>query len=113
MVVRNRHSERVEVELARTERADDEVLARERLVRRRRLMDAAGDRLEVVDRKGPREEIAVPADDVEWVIVEDIRLVAVADAHLHRELALLADGLELGRRMDVPVVIRSAFHDLS
>ena len=51
VVVRDRDRERVEVELARAERADDEVRALERLVRRRRHVDAPGDRLEVVDRR--------------------------------------------------------------
>src|SRR6201982_3544141 len=48
VVVRDRHRERVEVELAGTERADHEVLALEGLVRWGRLVDAAGDRLAVV-----------------------------------------------------------------
>ena len=112
VVVRDRHRERVEVELARAERADHEVPARERLVRRRRLVDPAGDRLEVVDRERPREEVAVPADDVERVVVDDVGLVAAADAHLDRELAALADRVQLGRRMDVAVVVRRALDDL-
>src|SRR5581483_12382997 len=40
------------------------------------------------------------------------RLVAAAHANLHRELAALADGVQLGRRMDVAVVIRRSLHDL-
>src|SRR4051794_28647023 len=112
VVVRDRDRKRVEVELPGTEGADDEVLARKGLVRRRRLVDAAGDRLEVVDRERPREEVAVPADDVEGVVVEDVGLVAVAHADLDRELALLADRLQLRRRVDVAVVVRRAFHDL-
>src|SRR5207302_10797101 len=112
MVVRDRNGERVEVELARTEGADHEVPTGEGLVRGRRLVDAAGDRLEVVDRERPRIEIAVPADDVERVVVEQIRLVPAANAHLHRELALLADRSQLERRVDVAVVVRRALDDL-
>ena len=112
VVVRDRHRERVEVELARTERADDEVPPRERLVRGRRLVDPAGDRLEVVDRERPREEVAVPAHDVERVVVDDVGLVAAADPHLHRELAALADRVQLRRRVDVAVVVRRALDDL-
>ncbi len=85
----------------------------ERLVRRRRLVDPPGDRLEVVDRERPREEVAVPADDVERVVVDDVRLVAAAHAHLDRELARLAHRLQLGRRMDVAVVVRRALDDLA
>src|SRR5207249_10615019 len=104
---------RVEVELARTELSDDEVPALERLVRGRRLVDPAGDRLEVVDRERPRKEVAVPAHDVERVVVDDVRLVAAADPHLHRELAALANRVQLRRRMDVPVVVVRALHDLA
>ena len=57
-------------------------------------------------------EVAVPADDVERVVVDDVRLVAAADAHLDRELAALADRVQLGRRMDVAVVVRRALDDL-
>src|SRR3954469_16696277 len=112
VVVRDRHRERVEVELARAERADDEVLPLEGLVRGRRLVDSARDRLEVVDRERPWVEVAVPADDVEGVVVEDVRLVAAADANLDRELALLAVRAQLRRRMDVAVVVGRALQEL-
>ncbi len=112
MVVRNRDRVRVEVELARTERADDEVRPFERLVRGRRHVDAACDRLEVVDRERPRVDVAVPADDVERVVVDHVRLIAVADAHLDDELAPLTMRLQLGRGMDVPVVVRRVLHQL-
>ncbi len=62
MVIRDWYREWVEVELARTERADHEVAPLERLVRRRRLVDPARDRPEVVHRERPRIEVAVPAD---------------------------------------------------
>ncbi len=113
MVVRDRDRERVEVELARAERADDEVPAGEGLVRRRRLVDPPRDRLEVVDRERPREQVAVPADDVERVVVEQVGLVAVAHAHLDWKLALLAMGVELRRRVDVAVVVRRPLDDLA
>ena len=57
-------------------------------------------------------EVAVPPDDVERVVVEQVGLVAVADAHLDRELAALPVRVQLRGRMDVPVVVRSAFDDL-
>src|SRR3954452_2693342 len=76
-------------------------------------MDAPGDRLEVVHRERPRIEVAVPPDDVERVVVDDVRLVAAAHAHLHRELALLAVRVQLGRRMDVAVVVRRALEHLA
>ncbi len=80
VVVGQRDRLRVVVELARAERADHEVLALEGLVHRRRHVDAAGDRLEVVGVERVRVDVAVPADDVERVVVEDVVLVAVAHA---------------------------------
>src|SRR5205814_10150734 len=56
MVVGRRDRERVVVELAGYERADDEVPGLERLVDRRRLVDPAGDRLEVRDVEPERPE---------------------------------------------------------
>src|SRR6187397_1879279 len=61
MVVRDRNRERIEVELPRAERADDEVRPRERLVRGRRHVDPARDRLEVLDVERPWVEVTVPA----------------------------------------------------
>ena len=68
VVVRDLDRVRVEVEQAGHERADDEAVARERLVHRRRLVDAPDDRLEVVDAERERVHAAVPADDVERVV---------------------------------------------
>src|SRR2546428_6663830 len=69
VVVRDRHRLRVEVEVARAERADDEVRALEGLVRGRGLANAARDGLEVVYRERPRVEEDVPADAVDRVAV--------------------------------------------
>src|SRR6266508_4202036 len=76
-------------------------------------MDAARDRLEVVHRERPRIEETVPAHDVEWVVVENVRLIPPAHADLDRELALLAVRIQLRRRMDVAVVVRRALQHLA
>src|SRR3954449_5015329 len=68
VVVGHRYRERVVVDLPGHEVADDEVLRLEDLVHRRRLMDAAGDRLEVGDVERVGVEAAVPAHDVEGVL---------------------------------------------
>jgi hypothetical protein len=67
-------------------------------------VDAPRDRLEVVDRERPGVDVAVPAHDVEGVVVEDVGLIAVAHPHLDPELAAVAVSVQLGRRMDVAVV---------
>src|SRR6185503_1994286 len=58
-------------------------------------------------------DVAVPADDVERVVVEDVVLVAAADAHLEVVLAALAMGLERGRRMEVAVRERRVLEQLA
>src|SRR3954470_15857358 len=47
------------------------------------------------------------------MVVDPVRLVTAAHAHLHRELALLAVRVQLGRRMDVAVVVRRALEHLA
>ena len=65
VVVRHGHRVRIEVERPRAERADDEVVALERLVHRRRQVDAADARLEIVDAERPRVVVAVPSHEIE------------------------------------------------
>jgi hypothetical protein len=62
----------VVVDLAGHEVADDEVVALEDLVNRRRLVDPAGDGLVVGDVERVRIKAAVPADDVEGVLGHDV-----------------------------------------
>jgi hypothetical protein len=68
VVIEHRDGQRVPVDLPRHEVANHEVVAFEDLVHRRRLTDAAGDRLVVGDAEDVRVEAAVPADDVEPVL---------------------------------------------
>ena len=75
-------------------------------------MNAPRDRLEVVDGERPRIEEAVPAHHVERVVVEDVLLIAAAHPNLDQELTALPAGVEVGRRMDVTVVVRRALEDL-
>ena len=46
------------------------------------------------------------------MVVEDVRLVAVLDPHLDRELARGRGACELGRRVDVAVVVRRVLEQL-
>jgi hypothetical protein len=74
------------VEQAGNERADYEITGLERLVDGRRLVDAPGDGLEIFDVKDPGLQVAVPADDVERVVVQHVTANPVA--HLHADLEL-------------------------
>ncbi len=115
MVVRHRHGQRVVVHLAGHEVADDEVVALERLVRRRRLVDTAGDRLVVVDREGVGVQAAVPADHVEGVVrhqvagADDAVRGAVLDEHLD---VLLLDLHQFGRAVQVALAERRVLEEL-
>ena len=70
VVVRRGHRLGMEIVRPRAERADDEAVALEGLVHRRRLVHAPDDRLEVVDVERPGIELAVPPDDVERMVIE-------------------------------------------
>src|SRR5262249_11229111 len=113
MVVRRRNGVRVEVIRTRTEGAHDEAIAFERLMHRRRLMDAANDRLEVVDVERPRVEVPVPADAVEWMVVENQLVDTVVLFYEKCEVAHLVVRVQLLRNADVALGIRRAFLELA
>src|SRR5262249_33539226 len=113
VVVRRRHRLGVEVVRARTERADDEAVALERLVHRRRLMNAPDDRLEVVDVERPGIEVSVPANDVERVVIEDELVQTVILLHEELEVAHLVMRAKLDGATHVALGIRSALLELT
>ncbi len=89
VVVGHRHRFRVEVEHPRAEGADHEVVTLERLVDRRRHVELADDRREVVDVEDVRVVAPVPPDDVARVVVVHVGVNAVARLDAHFELAAL------------------------
>ncbi len=101
----------VVVEQPRHERADDEVGALEGLVHRRWLVDAPGDRLEVVDGEGVRVQAAVPADHVERVVEVGVagQSGAVADQHVH---LALGDQQRFGGGAQVALAVRRVLEEL-
>src|SRR5438874_10507068 len=95
VVVRRRDGERVIVELAWHEAANHEVARLEGEVDGRRLVDAAGDRLEVADVEGEWPQVAVPPDQVERVVGVVIGSHPPASLDLDHEIS----GLEVGRHL--------------
>ena len=79
----------------------------------RRQVDAAGDRLEVVDVERVRVDVAVPADDVERVVVEHVVLVAAADADDQLVVARLVVRHQLLRRVEVTVRVGRVLEQLA
>ena len=113
VVVRGRDRERVVVELAGYEAADDEVAWLEGQVHRRGLVDPAGDRLEVLDVEGKGPQVAVPADQVERVVGVVVGGDAAAGLHLHHEVARLEVGCHLVGWPDVPLAVGRVLEQLA
>ena len=113
MIVRRRHRLRVVVVQPRHEGAEHEAVALEGLVHRRRLVQPAGDRLEVVDAEGPGVVVAVPADGVEGVMVEDHALADCPALHHDGEFPGLVVERQQGRRPDIPLAERAVLEQLA
>ncbi len=113
MVVRHRHSLRVEVEHSWAEAADYEVVPVEGLVDRRGHVELACDWGEVVDAERPWEAVAVPAHDVERVETVRVFRHALARLDYHMKLALFVMGAKLARGPDVALVVRRMLFKLA
>src|SRR6185503_13371099 len=77
------------------------------------LMDASDDRLEVADVERPRIEVAVPADDVEWMMVEDQLVDPVILLYQKSKVAHLVVRGQLERAPNVALGVRRTFLELA
>src|SRR3954471_24448624 len=77
------------------------------------LVDAANDRLEVVDVERPRIEVSVPADDVERMVVENKLVQAVVLLNQQTKVAHLVVGSKLDRAADVALGVWRALLELT
>src|SRR5918994_1987394 len=102
----------MEVVGPRTETADHESVALERLVDRRRLMDPPDDRFEVVDIERPRIEISVPADHVERMVIQDDLVQAIVLLDEYGEISALIVGAEGCGTAHVTLAVRRALDQL-
>src|SRR4051812_48201668 len=80
---------------------------------RRRLMHPTDDRLEVGDVERPRIEISIPADDVEWMMVQHELVDAVVLLHQKREVAALVVRVEHQGASNVALRVRRALLQLA
>ena len=101
------------VELAWHEAANHEVARLEGEVDGRRLVDAAGDRLEVVDVEGEWPQVAVPPDQVERVVGVVIGSHPPASLDLDHEISGLEVGRHLLGRADVALAVRGVLEQLA
>ncbi|KFK22380.1 hypothetical protein AALP_AAs73115U000100, partial [Arabis alpina] len=121
VVVGHRDRLRVVVDLARAERADHEAARLEDLVHRRRLVDLAGDRHEVLDVERVGVEAAVPAHHVERVGgvgqpgADDAAgsVAAVLDQHLDVGRAVAVEQQRLGGAVQVALAVRRVLEQLA
>ena len=113
MVVRHLHRVGIEVVQPRHEAADDEAGAREGLVHGRRLVHAADDRLEVVDRQRERVVAAVPSEDVERMVRVHVPAQTAARAHEHRDVFALDDERVAVGPSEVALAERRALEQLA
>src|SRR5262245_24314710 len=96
------------VEHPRGEGADDEGLGLKRLLRRGRLVNRAGDRLEVIRIEGERVKHPIPADYVERMIGEHVARQPRAVLDDDARVLLLIDDEKLARPAQVALVVWSA-----
>src|SRR5688572_13734884 len=113
VVVGSRDGERVVIEQPRDEGADHEPRPVERLVDGRRLMDAPGDRLEVLDVEGVGPQVSVPTDYIHGVMAVDVSGDGAAGLDADLELSLLVARLELPGRPQVPLAVRGVLEELT
>ena len=80
---------------------------------RRRLMDPTDDRFEVVDAEDPRIEIAIPTNDVEWVMIEDQLIERIVLFDEDAKVTLLVVRPKLDRPSNVTLAVRRSLEQLT
>src|SRR5271165_3674052 len=101
------------VQFARHEAAEHKVWPFEGLMRRRRPMDAIGDRLEVANVEGIRVEIAIPAYQIERMLIILIRHQFAVDTNAYFELARFTMLGQLLRQPEIALTIWRTFQHLT
>src|SRR5206468_7953999 len=79
---------------------------------RRRLVHPSDDRLEIVDVERPRIEVAIPADDVEGMMIENELVQGVVLLHQQAEVAHFVMRAELDWPANVTLRVRCALLEL-
>src|SRR5947208_7975830 len=77
------------------------------------LVYASDDRLEVVDVERPRIEVAVPADYIERMVIENDLVCRLLLDKKNREISHLVDGIDEGWPPDVALRVRRSLLQLA
>src|SRR5438552_19040138 len=101
------------IEKTRRESADDVATNLKGLMDWGRLMNGAGDRLEILGVKRERINITVPTDDIERMMRHRHAGPAWAVLDQNFRILLLVDCVQLARSMKIALGIRSAHFDLA
>src|ERR1043166_6661276 len=98
---RNFHRFRVRIEQTRRERADDVAANLECLMDRRRLMDGAGNRLEILCVECEGINVTVPSNDIEGVVRHGDDSPARPVFHQNLGVAFLVGRVQFGRSVKI------------
>ena len=113
VVVGRGNGQGVVVEQARHEGANDEAPRGEGLVNRWGLVDPAGDRLKIVDRKGVGINVTIPTYDVEGVAEVMVGVEVVLLLDVEQKITLLIVGIQACGFADVAFAEGRVFEQLS
>ena len=109
VVVRHRDGVWMEIQEARAEAADDEVVTFERLMNRRRHVQLANNRRKVIHVEAVRVVAAVPTNHVERVVGVGVRMHKIARFDAHFVLTLLIKGEWQFRHAQVALAVGRVF----
>ena len=77
------------------------------------LVNSAHDRLEVVDVERPRVEVAIPAHDIERMVIEHDLVDPIVLLHEDRKISHLVDWIRERRPPDIALRVRRTFDELT
>ena len=109
----NFHRLGMRIQESRCEGADDITANFKGLMNRRRLMDRAGDRLEILRVKCKRIDVTVPTDDIERVVRHRHTRPARTVLNQNFRVLFLVDRVQLSRSVKIALGIGRAHFDLA
>ena len=76
-------------------------------------MNAACDRFKIFDVEYPRIKIAIPANDIKGMVIQNMFAQSIPHFDMHFKLAALCVGLQIFRQANVALGIRGVFQHLT
>src|SRR5258708_5658439 len=101
------------IKQARHKRTEHKVVALERLVDRRRLVDTSRDGFEVRNIEDPWVQITIPSHDIKWMVIKDMTCQPIPDFDPDFERAAFGMCFQNGRRPEIALGVRGVFEQLT